>query len=37
MLRYPQTATLAPLYTALGLIGLMFTLAIGLLHRRARV
>lgn len=34
MLRYPQTATLAPLFTALGLIGLMFTLAFGLLQRR---
>lgn len=35
MLRYPQTATLAPLFTALGLTGLMFTLAFGLLRRRA--
>ncbi|WP_203299018.1 marine proteobacterial sortase target protein [Marinobacter sediminum] len=35
MLRYPQTATLAPLFSALGLIGLMFTLAFGLLRRRA--
>lgn len=35
MLRYPQTATLAPLFTALGLIGLMFTLAFGLLQRSA--
>ncbi len=34
MLRYPQTATLAPLFTALGLTGLMFTLAFGLLRRR---
>ncbi|MEP5176643.1 MAG: marine proteobacterial sortase target protein, partial [Marinobacter alexandrii] len=37
MLRYPQTATLAPLFTALGVIGLMFALAIGLLQRRATV
>lgn len=35
MLRYPQTATPAPLFTALGLIGLMFTLAFGLLQRGA--
>lgn len=35
MLRYPQTATLSPLYTALGLTGLMFALAIGLLQRSA--
>ncbi|MBW0147829.1 marine proteobacterial sortase target protein [Marinobacter arenosus] len=34
MLRYPQTATVAPLLTALGLIGLMFAAAIGLLQRR---
>lgn len=35
MLRYPQTATLAPLLTAVGLVGLMFSLAIALLRRRA--
>lgn len=35
MLRYPQTATLAPLFTALGLVGMMFTLAFGLLRWRA--
>jgi Ca-activated chloride channel family protein len=34
MLRYPQTATMAPLLQALGLMGLMFSLAIGLLKRR---
>ncbi|AOY89643.1 marine proteobacterial sortase target protein [Marinobacter salinus] len=34
MLRYPQTATIAPLLTALGLTGLMFAVAIGLLQRR---
>ena len=35
MLRYPQTATMAPLLQALGLLGLMFSAAIGLLKRRA--
>ncbi|WP_449285949.1 marine proteobacterial sortase target protein [Marinobacter sp. PE14] len=35
MLRYPQTATTAPLLIALGLVGLMFSLAIVLLQRRA--
>ena len=35
MLRYPQTATPAPLLIALGLVGLMFSLAIVLLQRRA--
>ena len=35
MLRYPQTATVAPLFQALGLLGLMFSVAIGLLKRRA--
>ena len=35
MLRYPQTATLAPLFQALGLLGLMFSAAIGLLKWRA--
>lgn len=34
MLRYPQTATFAPLFTALGLLGLMFSLAIAMLNRR---
>lgn len=34
MLRYPKTATAAPLLTALGLVGLMFSLALLLLHRR---
>ncbi|PSF05095.1 marine proteobacterial sortase target protein [Marinobacter fuscus] len=34
MLRYPQTATLAPLLTALGLLGLMFALAMAMLSRR---
>lgn len=34
MLRYPQTATYAPLMTALGLVGLMFSLAIVMLNRR---
>lgn len=34
MLRYPQTATIAPLLTALGLLGLMFAAAITLLQRR---
>jgi len=37
LLRYPQTATLAPLLTALGLVGLMFSLALVLLQRGARV
>lgn len=37
MLRYPQTATLAPLLTALGLVGLMFALALVLLQRGTRV
>ncbi|PHQ25191.1 marine proteobacterial sortase target protein [Marinobacter guineae] len=35
MLRYPQTATAAPLLIALGLVGLMFSVAIVLLQRRA--
>jgi Ca-activated chloride channel homolog len=35
MLRYPQTATIAPLLQALGLLGLMFSAAIGLLKKRA--
>jgi Ca-activated chloride channel homolog len=35
MLRYPQTATIAPLLQALGLLGLMIGAAIGLLKRRA--
>ena len=35
MARYPQTATVAPLLVALGLLGLMFSAAIGLLQRRA--
>ncbi|WP_072797644.1 marine proteobacterial sortase target protein [Marinobacter antarcticus] len=35
MVRYPQTATLAPLLFALGLLGLMFSAAILLLQRRA--
>jgi Ca-activated chloride channel family protein len=35
MLRYPQTATLAPLLQALGLLGLMLSAAIGLLKWRA--
>jgi len=34
MLRYPQTATFWPLLSALGLVGLMFALAIVLLSRR---
>lgn len=34
MLRYPQTATFWPLLTALGLVGLMFALAMALLSRR---
>ncbi len=34
MLRYPQTATFWPLLSALGLVGLMFALAIALLSRR---
>ncbi len=34
MLRYPKTATSAPLLIALGLVGLMFSLAIVLLQRR---
>ncbi|WP_296935564.1 marine proteobacterial sortase target protein [uncultured Marinobacter sp.] len=34
MLRYPQTATSAPLLIALGLVGLMFSIAILLLQRR---
>ncbi|MBU2953122.1 marine proteobacterial sortase target protein [Marinobacter sp. F3R08] len=34
MLRYPQTATSAPLLIALGLVGLMFSLALVLLQRR---
>ncbi|WP_417520712.1 marine proteobacterial sortase target protein [Marinobacter sp.] len=35
MVRYPQTATFAPLLIALGLLGLMFSAAITLLQRRA--
>ncbi|WP_227506816.1 marine proteobacterial sortase target protein [Marinobacter subterrani] len=35
MLRYPQTATAAPLLIALGLVGLMFSVALMLLQRRA--
>ncbi len=35
MARYPQTATVAPLLVALGLLGLMFSAAIALLRRRA--
>lgn len=34
MLRYPQTATLSPLFIAIGLVGLMFSAAITLLQRR---
>lgn len=34
MLRYPGTATFGPLFTALGLVGLMFSGALGLLRRR---
>jgi len=34
MLRYPQTATLSPLLTALGLLGLMFSGAAWMLQRR---
>lgn len=34
MLRYPQTATMAPLLLALGLVGLMFSLALLMLNRR---
>ncbi|MBO6851114.1 MAG: marine proteobacterial sortase target protein, partial [Marinobacter sp.] len=34
MLRYPQTATLSPLLTALGLLGLMFSAAGWMLQRR---
>ncbi|MFN2360452.1 MAG: marine proteobacterial sortase target protein [Marinobacter sp.] len=34
MLRYPQTATLSPLFIAIGLVGLMFSVAITLLQRR---
>ncbi|WP_372964233.1 marine proteobacterial sortase target protein [Marinobacter sp.] len=34
MLRYPQTATFWPLLSALGLLGLMFALAIAMLSRR---
>ena len=37
MLRYPQTATMAPLLQALGLLGLMFSVAIVLLRKRAIV
>lgn len=37
MLRYPQTATIAPLLQALGLLGLMLSAAIGLLKGRAFV
>nr|WP_133007135.1 marine proteobacterial sortase target protein [Marinobacter sp. JH2] len=35
MLRYPQTATFWPLLSALGLVGLMFALAVAMLNRRA--
>ena len=35
MLRYPQTATSAPLLIALGVVGLMFSLALVLLQKRA--
>lgn len=35
MLRYPQTATVGPLFSALGLLGLMFSLALALLRGRA--
>ena len=35
MLRYPQTATFWPLFSALGLVGLMFALAVAMLSRRA--
>jgi Ca-activated chloride channel family protein len=34
MLRYPQTATFWPLLSALGLVGLMFALAVAMLNRR---
>ncbi len=34
MLRYPQTATLSPLLVALGLLGLMFSSAALMVHRR---
>ncbi|MEQ9545509.1 MAG: marine proteobacterial sortase target protein [Marinobacter sp.] len=34
MLRYPQTATLSPLLMALGLLGLMFSSAALMVHRR---
>ncbi|GGC65040.1 marine proteobacterial sortase target protein [Marinobacter halophilus] len=34
MLRYPQTATFGPLFAVLGLVGLMFSLAIVMLNRR---
>lgn len=34
MLRYPQTATLSPLLIALGLVGLMFSVAMALLRGR---
>ncbi|MCL7943001.1 marine proteobacterial sortase target protein [Marinobacter sp. ATCH36] len=34
MLRYPQTATLSPLFIAIGLVGLMFSVAITLVQRR---
>ena len=34
MLRYPQTATVAPLLIALGTLGLMFAVALVLLQRR---
>lgn len=37
MLRYPQTATIAPLLQMLGLLGLMLSAAIGLLKGRAFV
>lgn len=34
LLRYPQTATVSPLLIALGLLGLMFSAAAWMLHRR---
>lgn len=36
LLRYPQTATLSPLLTALGLLGLMLSAAAWVLQRRVR-
>lgn len=37
MLRYPQTATISPLLIALGLLGLMFSSAALMVHRRVFV